>query len=171
MHPKPSPHNGKPKAADPPSANVQVSSPSTSAGLVEDNAAFRSRLEREHARVVEAEKANLAQVLLASIDDLERTLAAVADTSLAKNHALGHLAQGVRLSMANLEKGIADMGAVRMSTVGLRFDPVFSEAVDVVSVTDPDLDGVIVEEVRPGYRVGERILRPAQVRVGQLPRR
>src|SRR5512143_3172193 len=46
--------------------------------LVDDNKAFRQRLEREKARVVEAERASVAQALLEAADDLERALAAVA---------------------------------------------------------------------------------------------
>ncbi len=60
------------------------------------------------------------------------------------------------------------MGAERMVTTGQRFDPLFAEAIGTVSVTDPGKHGIIIDEVRPGYRVGDRLLRPAQVRVGHL---
>jgi molecular chaperone GrpE len=171
MPPKASQHNGQPEAANSPGAQAESELSSAYAALLEDNAAFRSRLEREHTRVIEAEKATLAQTLLEAIDDLERALKAVTDANITKNRALGDLTKGVRLSLAALDKRVADMGAVRISTIGLRFDPAFAEAVDIVSISDPDRDGVIIDELRPGYRVGTRVLRPAQVRVGQLPRR
>ncbi len=139
------------------------------AALLEDNEAFRERLEREKTRIIEAEKASLAQSLLDSTDDLERALAA-ADVTVVRNQGLQDLTQGVRLSLAVLYKRIADMGAERMSTVGRRFDPVFAEAVGTVSVTDPAQHGIIIQEVRAGYRVGDRLLRAAQVRVGHLVR-
>ncbi len=135
------------------------------AALLKDNEAFRTRLEREKMRVIEAEKAALAQALLDSTDDLERALAA-ADTSVVQSQELRDLAEGVRLSLAVLYKRIAEMGAERMSTTGKRFDPGFAEAVGIVRVTDLAKHGIIIQEVRPGYRVGDRLLRPAQVRVG-----
>ena len=140
------------------------------AALLDDNEAFRTRLEREKTRVIDAEKASLAQALLDSTDDLERALIA-ADVGVAGDQGLLDLTQGVRLSLALLYKRIADMGAERMSTTGQRFDPVFAEAVGTVSVTDPAQHGIIVQEIRPGYRVGDRLLRPAQVRVGAYLRR
>jgi len=138
------------------------------AALLQDNEAFRTRLEREKSRVIEAEKASVAQALLDSTDDLERVLAAVADVNVARNQELRDLVQGVRLSLALLYKRIVDLGAERMSTKGRRFDPLFAEAVGTVSVTDPAQHGIIIDEIRPGYRVGDRLLRPAKVRVGHL---
>ena len=140
------------------------------AALLADQEAFRTRLEREKARVIEAEKASLAQVLLDSTDDLERALEAV-DVSGVRDRGLLNLMDGVRLSLAVLYNRIGDMGAVRMSTTGQRFDPAFAEAVGTVNVTDPAQHGAVMQEVRPGYRVGDRLLRPAQVRVGQLTRK
>jgi molecular chaperone GrpE len=139
------------------------------AALLADQEAFRTRLEREKVRVIEAEKASLAQVLLDSTDDLERALKA-ADVSGVWDRGLLNLMDGVRLSLAVLYKRIGDMGAERMSTTGQRFDPAFAEAVGTVNVTDPAQHGTVMQEVRPGYRVGDRLLRPAQVRVGQLMR-
>ena len=139
--------------------------------LLADNEAFRARLEREKTRLIEAEKASLAQALLDSTDDLERALLAVADLSVVRNQRLHDLTQGVQLSLAVLYKRIADMGAERMVTMGQRFDPLFAEAVGTVSVADPAQHGIIIDEVRPGYRVGDRLLRPAQVRVGHLIQR
>ena len=141
------------------------------AALLADNEAFRTRLEREKSRLIEVEKASLAQALLDSTDDLERALLAVADVSVVRNQRLRDLTQGVQLSLAVLYKRIADMGAERMVTTGQRFDPLFAEAVGTISVADPAQNGIIIDEVRPGYRVGDRLLRPAQVRVGHLVHR
>jgi molecular chaperone GrpE len=138
------------------------------AALVEDNKAFRQRLERERARVVEAERIKVAQALLEAADDLERALAAVSTNEDAQGEALRTLAEGVRLSLASLHKRIAELGAQRIAVQGQRFDPHLAEAIDIIPVADAAQDGVVLHEVRPGYRVGERILRPARVRVGRL---
>ncbi len=141
------------------------------AALVEDNKAFRQRLERERARVVEAERVNVAQALLEAADDLERALAAVSTAEDdAEGGALRNLADGVRLSLASLHKRIADLGAQRIVVAGQRFDPHVAEAIDTIPVADAEQDGVVLHEISAGYRVGERILRPARVRVGRLAR-
>ncbi|ABS26248.1 nucleotide exchange factor GrpE [Anaeromyxobacter sp. Fw109-5] len=138
------------------------------AALVEDNKAFRQRLERERARVVEAERVNVAQALLEAADDLERALAAVSTAGEGQGDALRNLAEGVRLSLASLHKRIAELGAQRIPVQGQRFDPHVAEAIDTIAVADAEQDGVVLHEIRPGYRIGERVLRPARVRVGRL---
>lgn len=67
-----------------------------------------------------------------------------------------------------LAEVLARRGARPVTAVGEMFDPTFHEAVDRVTVTDPAQDGVVMEERRPGYVLHDRVLRPAQVRVGSL---
>lgn len=131
------------------------------ASLVEDGKAARARLEREKTRVLEAERAQVAQALLEAADELERALGAAGD-------AAGPLVDGVRLTLASLQKKVAELGAVRLALVGERYDPHLAEAVDLVPVGDRSQDEVVVQEVRAGYRIGDRILRPARVRVGRF---
>lgn len=140
------------------------------AALVEDNKAFRQRLERERARVIDAERAGVAQTLLEATDDLERALAAASAPGEATDERLGHLIEGVRLSLSVLHQRVAALGAERIPTLGQPFDPHVAEAVDTVPVGDPSQDGLVVQEIRAGYRVGDRVLRPARVRVGKVAR-
>jgi molecular chaperone GrpE len=135
------------------------------AALVEDNKAFRQRLEREQARVLEAELISLAQTLLEAADDLERALGAVSS-----DEAAGTLAEGVRLSLGTLHQRIARLGAERITVVGAPFDPHVAEAIDTVAVADTEQDGKVLQEISPGWRIGQRILRPARVRVGRVAR-
>jgi molecular chaperone GrpE len=133
------------------------------ASLVEDGKAVRVRLEREKARVLEAERAKVAQALLEAVDELERALTAAGDST-------GPLVEGVRLTLASLAKKVSELGAERLAVVGERYDPHLAEAVDMVPVGDRSQDEVVVQEVRAGYRIGDRILRPARVRVGRFAR-
>lgn len=133
------------------------------AALLEDHKAFRLRLERERDRVVEADRARVAQALLESADDLERALAAVPEGAAT-------LRQGVSLVLAGLTRRIAELGATRLEVAGRPFDPQVAEAVDVTAVSDAAQDGLVVAEVRAGWRIGDRLLRPARVRVGKLAR-
>lgn len=140
------------------------------ATLLEDNRSFRARLEREKGRVLESERGQLAQALLEAADDLERALSAVTGAAEAQGEALRTLADGVRLSLSGLHKRIADLGAERIPVLGQRFDPRLAEAVDTVPISDEAQEDLVLQEVRAGWRIGERILRPARVRVGRLPR-
>ncbi|HET8539209.1 MAG TPA: nucleotide exchange factor GrpE [Anaeromyxobacter sp.] len=139
------------------------------AALVEDNKAFRQRLERERTRVVEAERASVAQALLEAADDLERALAAVAGAGDGGG-PLASLVEGVRLSLGALQSRIAALGAQRIPVEGRPFDPHVAEAIDTVAVADEAQDGMVLQEVRSGWRIGDRVLRPARVRVGRLAR-
>jgi len=140
------------------------------AALVEDNKAFRQRLERERVRVVEAERASVAQALLETADDLERALAAVSGAGTTGGEALAHLVEGVRLSLGAIHTRIAALGAERIPVTGQPFDPHVAEAVDTIAVADREQDGLVLHETRAGWRIGDRILRPARVRVGRLAR-
>ena len=135
--------------------------------LVEDNKAFRQRLERERQRVIEAERTEVAQTLLEAADDLERALSAVGEDVQGE---LRSLVEGVRLSLGVLHRRIAAVGAQRIPVVGLPFDPHVAEAVDTIPIGDVAQDGMVLQEIRPGYRIGDRVLRPARVRVGRIAR-
>lgn len=136
------------------------------AAQVDEQKGFRARMEREKQRVLEAERGQVAQALLDSMDELERALAAAGSPE--PGTPLANVVEGVRLSLAAIAKRVAEMGAERLSVVGQPYDPRVAEAVDVVPVSDAARDQVVVDEVRPGYRIGERILRAARVRVGRL---
>jgi molecular chaperone GrpE len=140
------------------------------AALVEDNKGFRQRQERERVRVIEAERAGVAQALLEAADDLERALAAASGAVKDGGEGARALLEGVRLSLGALHKRIADIGAERLSLEGQPFDPHLAEAVDAVPVSSEDQDGIVLQEVRPGWRIGDRMLRPARVRVGRIAR-
>lgn len=140
------------------------------ASLVEDNKAFRQRIEREKERVLEAEKGRLVQILLESLDGLELAYRASGQAGPRGDPALRDLREGVRLTLATLEKRIGELGAARIEVAGQPFDPRTAEAIDLVPVAEGDRDGVVVDELRPGWRIGDKVLRPARVRVGRLAR-
>ena len=137
------------------------------AALVEDGKAFRQRVEREKERVLEAEKARLAQVLLETHDGLELAYRAPGGGGGVVDPALERLREGVYLTLSSLEKRIAELGATRIEVLGLPYDPRTGEAIDLEPVPDAARDGVVLEELRPGWRIGDRVLRAARVRVGK----
>jgi hypothetical protein len=71
-------------------------------------------------------------------------------------------ARGIAMLRSRLEETLAGLGLEPVGTVGETFDPALHEAV----FHEPDPDGVdqrVAQVIRPGYRVGERLLRPAEV--------
>lgn len=124
--------------------------------------AIQARLEREAQRRAESERRALLTQLLPVLDNLDRSVAAAASSP---DQAL---LQGVRMVRDQLASVLADLGATRIACVGQPFDPTYHEAVAVTEVDDPDLDGKVVDEWEAGYRIGDRLLRPARVRVGRF---
>jgi len=131
------------------------------AEVLNDREAFRRRLEREKERQVEAAKAHAAQILLDTMDDLRR----------ARSHAESEpqaLAEGIHLIAEGLQRRLEAEGLVPIETHGRMFDPLVHEAVDLVPTTDREADGWVIEEVRGGWRMGEKVIRPARVRVARF---
>lgn len=130
-----------------------------------DSDAFRDRLNRDLDRKVDLRFAALVRELLSTVDDLELALAHVAGVPDAEP-----LARGVSLSVQRFLQILERHGVVRIAPDGEPFDPAVAEAVRVDPVTDPELDGVVTETMRPGYRLGDQLVRPAAVAVGRASR-
>jgi len=92
------------------------------------------------------------------LDDLERALEA------ASEHEEGKLEEGVRLVQRELEEALGKEGLVEIETNG-NFDPHVHEA--LLSQPSEQDEGAILEVLQKGYRLGDRVLRPARVVVSQ----
>ena len=122
---------------------------------------YRKRVMRESASQLQAGKAAVMTSLLDVLDDLDRTLAAAqesTDTGLAK---------GVELVASKLVAALRNDGLERIDTDGVPFDPSEHEAVQQREAEQPDDAPVVAEVLRPGYRMGDRVLRAAMVVVEQ----
>jgi len=78
------------------------------------------------------------------------------------------LRQGVELIVKQMEEVLRSLNVVAVEAVGAPFDPRFHEALESVERNDVP-DHQVVEEVRRGYRIKERLLRPALVRIASNP--
>jgi molecular chaperone GrpE len=117
----------------------------------------RKRLERDQEARVEEALARTFTRLLEPLDMLD----------LALSHAEeGPFKDGVRLVLRKMLEALEEEGVERIETQGKPFDPAVAEAVAMVPVEDAAQHNHVVAEMRAGYRMGERILRPAQVQVG-----
>jgi len=120
---------------------------------------YRKRTDRERRELIEAAAANLIEDLLPILDDLERALETPAD-----DPAAGAYRRGVELIHRQLLDVLRRRGVEPIETLGHDFDPAWHEALGRVPLGDRR-DGEITAEIRRGYRIGSRLLRPAQVMV------
>ena len=130
-------------------------------GLQRERAAFQNykrRVERERADQAQVVTGGLLLKLLPILDDFDRAIGAVpAD---ARNQWF----DGVTLIRRKLEKLLEDQGVKEMQALGQPFDPNFHEAIGVDDGSDA-ASGTITEVLQRGYVQGDRVLRPALVRV------
>ena len=122
----------------------------------------KARLEADYARRLELEKQKLVLPILDVLDNLERALGAVT-----KSGSVDHLREGVEMTANLFRARLQALGVEPVSLIGKPFDPHLGQAIATIEVTDEERDGVVVEEVLRGYMMGDLLLRPAQVRVGQ----
>ena len=117
---------------------------------------LRRRHEEEIASLRTRLKANVVSELLPVIDNFERALKHVP-----KNLEHNDYIKGVRAVVQQFEQTLADIGVERIKTVGEHFDPHLHEAVSMEKG-----DGqheIISEELQPGYKLGDNVIRHAMV--------
>ena len=131
---------------------------------------YRRRTERERRELSEAAAADLIRDLLPVVDDFERALSSADATSGAgpefRRGAGPEFYRGVELIHKQLLDALRKRGAQPFDSVGQPFDPSWHEAVAWEPAGDRP-DGEITAELRRGYRLGTRLLRPAQVKVAK----
>ena len=115
---------------------------------------------------MEPREGDLIDKLLAPIDDLARV--AHPDVAAVDDPRVAALLEGIGLVERKLLDALEREGLRRVDAEGERFDPLLHDAVLTQPTDDPARDGRIAHVLLPGYRFGERLLRPAQVVVWKL---
>ncbi len=121
----------------------------------------RQRLNRSAEERAQREQAEFIATLLPVLDNLRRATEA-AD----QGGSMEVVMEGVRRTVASFENALILAGVEPLESIGQLFDPQLHEAVDTVEV-EPEMQGKIVAEYDRGYKIGDRLLRPARVRVGR----
>ena len=120
---------------------------------------YRKRAAREQSEFAARASEGLVKELLPVLDDLERALEA------AEDHEEAKLEEGVRLVHRALADTLQREGLAEIETNG-KFDPHVHEA--LLSQPDDDFEtGHILQVIQKGYRIGEKVLRPARVIVAE----
>jgi molecular chaperone GrpE len=120
---------------------------------------YRKRAARDQERLVAHAHERLVRDLLPVLDDLERTLEA------AERHEEAALVEGVRLVERSLRKALEKEGLVEIETAG-SFDPHVHEAL-MTQAREDAAAGSVLEVVQRGYRLGDKVVRPARVIVAE----
>jgi len=120
----------------------------------------RKRAQREQADFREYAVADAAKLFLPVVDSLERALAHSAQGS--------ELHSGLELVQRQFLDALQKLGVQPIAASGQPFDPALHQAVEMVETSDVP-DHYVVDEFQRGYKIKDRLLRPAMVRVARNP--
>ena len=119
---------------------------------------YKKRIERDNELTYASMKGDIVKKVLPVLDDLERALQnRLADDAWAN---------GIELIARKLQNILESEGVKRIEAKGTAFDPNFHEAI-THEPSDEAGSGYVIDVVQNGYMLGERVIRPALVRVAQ----
>lgn len=119
---------------------------------------YRKRVNREKEELLNYGNKSLIEEVLPVIDNLERALAH------ASEDGFGALVEGIRMTHGMLLSALKKFGVTPLESAGATFDPAFHQAMAQVP-TDDHAPNTVIEEYQKGYKLKERLLRPAMVTV------
>lgn len=125
---------------------------------------FRSRTERERAEIFRSVISNLANKILPAVDNLNRALESSQRSDGEKSPDFQYFLDGIGLINQQLIDVLAEMGIKPIDSLGQPFDPHFHEAVATVE-NDRFPHNTIIEELIRGYRIDDKVIRHAMVKV------
>jgi molecular chaperone GrpE len=126
---------------------------------------FKKRAARERTEAVQFANAALLQKLLPVLDSFEMALTAV---QTAKDEKTNSLQTGITMVQSQLKNILVESGLEEIDAAGKPFDPALHEAVSQQETADVP-EGKVVQQIRKGYKLRERLLRPAAVIVAKKP--
>lgn len=119
---------------------------------------YKKRMERDNELIYAGMKGDIIKKVLPALDDLER--------ALQNRPADDAWASGIELIARKLQNMLDGEGLKRIEAKGAAFDPNFHEAISH-EPADGVESGCVIDVVQNGYMLGERVIRPALVRVAQ----
>lgn len=125
---------------------------------------FRKRTDRERTETYQRALGEVVRKLLPVLDNLQRALDAERVVEVKESEEFRHFLHGVELINRQLGGVLEGLGVEAVPTVGERFDPHVHEAV-ATEETDAAEPDTVTQEMQRGYRLGDKLLRPAMVKV------
>jgi molecular chaperone GrpE len=126
---------------------------------------FKKRAARERTEAAQFANASLLQKLIPILDNFEMAQTAA---QTAQGDKLASLQTGIAMIQQQFKSALVETGLEEVDASGKPFDPTFHEAVSQQE-TDTVPEGHVVQQIRKGYKLRERLLRPAAVIVAKKP--
>ncbi len=126
---------------------------------------YKKRVAKERETLTLFSNEVLIGEILPFIDNLERAMEHASST---KNESVWTFIEGVRLALKDLLRVLGKYGLEPIKAVGQPFDPKFHDAVSVVH-SDSHPPNTVIDELRKGYILKDRLLRPSRVVVALMP--
>lgn len=125
---------------------------------------YRKRVDRERGETYNRVVADIAAKLLPVVDNLKRALEAEASVESSESDEFRHFLSGVDLIYKQINGVLDALGVKPIAAVGEQFNPHVHEAV-VTEATDDYEPDTVIQEIVAGYRLGDKLIRPALVKV------
>ena len=126
---------------------------------------LRKRFEREKIDSIKYGSVNFARDILSPGDNLERALSAINEEE-EHSQSIKNLIEGLLMVKKELSTALEKNGITKIDSLDKKFDPNLHQA--MMEIENDDLDeGVVVQEIQTGYRMYDRLLRPAMVSVSK----
>lgn len=122
---------------------------------------FRRRTKQEKEAAAKYKAQNLIEEIIPAVDNFDRALGVKAESEEAKA-----ILQGMDMVYRQLADALKNEGLERIESVGQSFDPHYHQAVLQVE-TDEFESNHVIEELQKGYKLRDRVIRPAMVKVNQ----
>ena len=126
---------------------------------------YKKRATRERQEAVKFANVGILNTLIPVLDNFDMAMAATAG---AQDAAIQSLQSGVAMIHQQLKKALADAGLEEVDAAGQKFDPNLHEAVSQQESADVP-EGHVLQQLRKGYKLRDRLLRPATVVVAKKP--
>lgn len=125
---------------------------------------MRKRLQKEKQEMTQYAIGNILADFLGPIDHLENALKHTENSS----DEVKHWGLGFKMILNQFKDVLNNNGVKQVEAVGKQFDPHVHEAIEMVETNDVK-PGTVVEEFLKGFKLGEKIIRPARVKVAKEP--
>lgn len=132
--------------------------------VLADSENVRKRMQKERQELTKYAVENILCELLHPLDSFEKALLfAKSMSDEVKNWAIGF-----EMILSQFKQVLSNYGVEEYHSVGKPFDPHLHEAVEMIETTEYE-PGIVVEEFVRGYKIGDRPIRPARVKVAKAP--
>jgi molecular chaperone GrpE len=125
---------------------------------------FKKRAARERQDAIKYANESLLERLIPVLDNFEMALAA----ANAPNTSIQSMQSGVNMIQQQLRSAMGEAGLEEIDAAGKKFDPTLHEAISQQETSEVP-DGHVAQQVRKGYKLRDRLLRPASVVVARKP--